>query len=95
MISKDNAKTVSILVCFEGKNRRIEINPKKCVTNPKKDFSYCARYKADNGKMYMINAVSVPGTEGAKANVKITNLSGKQIIAERQNVDVRFHRYIF
>jgi hypothetical protein len=95
MISKDNAKTVSMLVCFEGKNRRIEINPKKCVTNPKKDFSYYARYKADNGKMYMINVVSVPDTEGAKANVKITNLSGKQVIAERQNVDVRFHRYIF
>ena len=40
MINKDNAKTISMLVCFEGKNRRIEINPKKCVTNPKKDFSY-------------------------------------------------------
>ena len=95
MINKDSAKTISMLVCFEGKNRRIEINPKKCVTNPKKDFSYSALYKADNDKTYLVKAVSIPGTQGAKANVTITNRSGKQVIAERQNVDVRFHRYIF
>lgn len=95
MISKDNPKTVSMLVCFDGKNRRIEINPKKCVTNPKKDFSYSAQYKADNGKIYLVKVVSIAGTEGAKANVTITNRSGKQVIAERQGVDVRFHRYLF
>ena len=95
MLSKDNAKTISMLVCFEGKNRRIEINPKKCVTNPQKDFSYTALYKADNGKTYLIKAYSIKGTEGAKANVTISNRSGKQVIAERHNVDVRFHRYIF
>lgn len=95
MIDKDNAKTVSILVCFEGKNRRIELNPKKCVTNPRKDFAYSALYKADNGKTYLVKVVSIEGTEGAKANVTITNRSGKQVIAERHGVDVRFHRYLF
>jgi hypothetical protein len=95
MFNKDNAKTVSMLVCFEGKNRRIEINPKKCVTNPNKDFSYSSTYKADNGKTYLIKVVSIKDTEGAKANVTITNRSGNQVIAERQNVDIRFHRYIF
>lgn len=95
MIDKDNAKTVSILVCFEGKNRRIEINPKKCVTNPAKEFSYSAQYKADNGKTYLVKVTSIKGTEGAKADVVVTNRSGKQTIAERHGVDVRFHRYIF
>ena len=94
-MNKDSAKTVSILVCFEGKNRRIEINPKKCVTNPAKDFSYSALYKADNEKTYLVKVVSIPGTEGARADVTITNRSRKQIIAERHGVDVRFHRYIF
>lgn len=95
MIDKDNAKTVSILVCFEGKNRRIEINPKKCVTNANKDFSYSTQYKADNGKTYLVKVTSIKGTEGAKADVVVTNRSGKQTIAERHGVDVRFHRYIF
>ena len=95
MIDKDNKKTISMLVCFEGKNRRIEINPKKCVTNPNKDFSYSALYKADNNKTYLVRAVSVPKTKGSKADVTIFNRSGKQVIAERHNVDVRFYRYIF
>ena len=95
MIDKNNAKTVSILVCFEGKNRRIEINPKKCVTNANHDFAYSAQYKADNNKTYMVKVTSIEDTNGAKANVVITNRSGKQIIAERHNVDVRFYRYIF
>lgn len=94
MTNKENIKTVSMLVCFDGKNRRIEINPKKCQKKDK-DFTYKALYTADNGKTYLVNAVSIPGTEGAKANVTITNRSGKQIIAERQGVDVRFHRYLF
>ena len=82
-----------MLVCFEGKNRRITINPKKCVTNAKKDFSYSAQYKADNGKTYMVKACSISGTNGSKADVTITR--GKQVIAERHGVDVRFYRYIF
>ena len=94
MFSKDNPKTVSMLVCFEGKNRRIEINPKKCVKNGK-EFTYKALYAADNGKTYLVTASSIKGSEGAKANVVISNRSGKQIIAERHGVDVRFHRYIF
>lgn len=89
-------KSISILVCFEGKNRRIEINPKKCVVNSAaKEFTYNAQYKADNNKTYMVKVASIKGTEGAKADVTITNRSGKQVIAERHGVDVRFHRYIF
>ena len=88
-------KNVSILVCFEGKNRRIDINPKKCVTNPKKDFSYRGQYKADNGKTYMVKVVSCPNAQGTKADVTITNMSGKKVIAERHEVPVRFSRYIF
>ena len=72
MLNKDNPKTVSILVCFAGKNRRVEINPKKCVTNPNHDFSYSAQYKADDGKLYMVKVVSIPDTKGAKADVTIT-----------------------
>lgn len=87
---------ISMLVCFAGCNRRITINPKKCVVNKaNKSFTYKAIYKADNGKSYLVNAVSVEGSEGKKANVTITNTSGKQIIAERHNVDVRFSRYLF
>lgn len=92
----DNTKVISMLVCFEGKNRRIEINPKKCnVNNATKAFEYKTKYKADNGKTYMVTAVSVNDSNGAKANVVITNTSGKKLIAERHNVDVRFSRYLF
>lgn len=94
MINKDNPKTVSVLVCFAGCNRRIEINPKKCVKNGK-EFTYKTLYKADNGNSYMVNISSIEGTEGAKANVVVTNRSGKQVVAERNGVDVRFHRYLF
>jgi len=90
----NNNKTISILVCFEGKNRRIEINPKKCVRKCK-DFTYKALYKADNGNTYLVNVTSIAGTDGAKANVVISSRSGKKIVAERSNVDVRFYRYIF
>ena len=87
---------ISILVCFAGMNRRIEINPKKCVINQaNKTFTYKSLYKADNGTSYMVNISSIEGTNGAKANVVITNRSGKQVIAERQNVDVCFHRHLF
>lgn len=94
MINKDNPKTVSVLVCFAGCNRRIEINPKKCVKNGN-DFTYKALYSADNGKTYLVNITSIKGTNGSRANVVVTNRSGKQVIAERQGVDVRFYRYIF
>ena len=90
-----NSKVISILVCFAGKNRRIEINPKKCATTHKKDFTYSTQYKADDGKTYMVKVTSIEGTQGSKANVVITNRSGKQTIAERNGVDVRFHRYLF
>lgn len=94
MISKDSAKTVSVLVCFAGKNRRIEINPKKCVKSGK-EFTYNALYKADNGKEYRVSICSLKGSDGAKANVVISNRSGKATIAERHGVEVRFHRYLF
>jgi hypothetical protein len=96
MTKKVNAIIISMLVCFAGKNRRIEINPKKCEINKaNKSFSYKAQYKADNGNIYVVNATSIDGTNGAKAHVTITNRSGKQVIAERNGVDVRFHRYLF
>ena len=88
-------KNVSIVVCFEGKNRRVEIDPKKCVTNPNRDFSCSMRYKADNGKLYMLHIYSITGTKETRANVKITNMNGKKVIAERQDIPVRFSRYIF
>jgi hypothetical protein len=94
MIDKKNPKTVSVLVCFAGCNRRIEINPKKCVKNGK-EFTYKALYKADNGTTYNVSICSIKGSEGAKANVVISNRSGKATIAERNGVDVRFYRYIF
>jgi hypothetical protein len=96
MEKENSTKAISMLVCFAGKNRRIEINPKKAAINAKdKAFTYKASYKADDGKQYMVSVTSVAGTNGAKANVVITNRSGKQTIAERQGVDVRFHRYLF
>ena len=89
-------RTISMLICFAGSNRRVVVDPKKCVVNrAKKSFTYKAQYKADNGQTYMINATSIEGTNGSKAKVTITNRSGKQIIAERQSVDVRFYRYLF
>lgn len=91
-MAKNN--NISILVCFEGCNRRIPINAKKCVkTNH--EFTYRAQYKADNGKTYMVNVESVSGSNGAFADVVITNRSGKQVIAKRKEVAVRFYRYIF
>jgi uncharacterized protein YbcV (DUF1398 family) len=96
MAKDNNTKVISMLVCFAGKNRRIEINPKKAVVDAKaKSFTYKAVYKADDGKQYIVSATSIAGTEGAKANVVVTNRSDKQTIAERQGVDVRFHRYLF
>ena len=96
MAQNENNKTISMLVCFAGKNRRVEINPKKCEVNAKvKTFTYKTRNKADDGKLYMVNVSSIAGTNGAKADVVITNTSGKQTIAERHGVDIRFYRYIF
>ena len=95
MAFNDSPKTISMLVCFEGKNRRIVNKKKKCITNPNHDFSYRALYTADNGKTYMVEVASLVGTRGAKADVTIYNRNGKQIIAERHGVDVRFYRYIF
>ena len=89
-------KVISLVVCFLGHNHRIAIDPQKCTVNKAtKSFTYKARYTADDGKYYMVKAVSVNGSEGTRANVTITNYSGKQIIAERSNVGVRFSRYLF
>jgi len=89
----NTTKNVSMLVCFEGCNRRVVIDPKKCNVDKKnKTFSYKGLYKADNGNTYLISATSVGGY---KTNVIVSNRSGKQVIAERHNVDVRFGRYLF
>ena len=87
-------KRVSVLVCFDGKNHRIEIDPKKCVTNPNKDFSYSTTYTSDNGKKYRVLIASIENTNGSKANVVIKSLRSDKVIAERRRVEVRFYRYI-
>ena len=93
---KNILRVISMLVCFAGCNRRIEINPKKCVVNrATKMFTYKGLYTADNGTTYLVTAESLPDTNGSKAKVRITNRSGKQLIAERPCVDVRFYRYLF
>ena len=96
-MAKDiNTKTISMLVCFEGCNRRVVVDPKKCEVNKdNKSFTYKSRYKADNGKTYLITATSVKGSEGLRADVTVYNMSGKQVIAKRHNVDVRFGRYLY
>lgn len=87
----NTTKDVSMLVCFAGCNRRIVINPKKCQVNrATKSFTYKTMYKADNGKTYLIE---VNSNGGYKANVVVSK--GKEVIAERHNVDVRFGRYLF
>lgn len=92
----NTTKNVSMLVCFAGCNRRVVIDTKKCTINKKdKTFSYKTLYKADDGNTYLITATSVNGTNGLKANVIVSNKSGKTIIAERHNVDVRFGRYMY
>lgn len=89
----NTTKDVSMLVCFEGCNRRIVINPKKCQINrATKSFTYKTLYKADNGKTYLID---VKSDGGYKANVVVSKRNGKDVIAIRSNVDVRFGRYLF
>ena len=95
-LSYNTTKDVSLLVCFEGRNRRIALDPKKCSINrATKSFTYKGLYTADNGNVYHISAKSIEGSEGSKAHVIISNRSGKKAIAERANVDVRFARYLF
>ena len=78
----NTTKDISFIVCFEGKNRRILVDEKKCAVNKAKNsFTYKALYKADNGKEYLICAESLPDSNGTKANVIISNRSGKKIIA--------------
>ena len=89
-------QNVSMLVCFEGCNRRVVIDPKKCTINKaNKSFTYKALYKADNGNTYLVTATSLEGSNGLKASVKVYNRGGKKIIAERPAVDVRFGRKLF
>ena len=93
-ICYNTTRDVTILVCFAGKNQRIKIEPKKCIKN-NKNFTYNTHYKADNGTTYLVKIESIKGTNGACANVVVYSNNGKKVIAERHNVDVRFHRYIF
>ena len=96
MATYNITRNVSMLVCFEGCNRRVTIDAKKCSIDKKnKSFTYKSLYKADNGNTYLITASSVEGSNGLKANVIVFNRSGKTVIAERHNVDVRFGRYMY
>lgn len=95
-LSYNTTKDVSLLVCFEGCNRRIVLDPKKCSINKAtKSFTYKGLYTADNGNVYHIAVSSIEGTNGLKAKVIISNRNGKKAIAERPCVDVRFGRYLF
>ena len=91
---KTTSRPISMLVCFAGRNQRVEINPKKCA---KKDneFIYKTQYKAADGNTYVINVASIQGSNGSRADVLVTNRSGKKVIADRKGVAVRFSRYIF
>lgn len=96
MPTYNTTKNVSMLVCFAGCNRRVVINTKKCTINKKdRTFTYKTLYKTEDGKTYLLTATSVNGSNGLKADVIVSNKSGKEIIAKRHNVDVRFGRYMY
>ena len=80
----------SILICFAGRNRRIEIS-KKIAKIHGNGFTYKAIHKED-GATYLID---IKSENGKTANVVIYNKSGRHIIAERNNVAVRFHKYLY
>ena len=91
---KTTSRPISMLVCFAGCNQRVEINPKKCVKNGG-EFTYKTQYKTTDGNTYVVNVTSIQGSNGSRADVLITNRSGKKVIADRKGVAVRFSRYIF
>lgn len=96
MIDKHEIKRVSMLVCFAGRNYRIEIIPSKCTLNrATKMFTYSTKHKADNGKTYLLEVKSIADTEGSRANVTITDLKTKTEVAKRHGVEVRFYKYLF
>jgi hypothetical protein len=96
MIDKYDMKRVSMLVCFAGQNRRIEIKPNKCSLNrATKMFTYTTKYSAENGKTYLLEVKSIADTEGSRANVTITDLKTKTEVAKRHGVEVRFYKYLF
>lgn len=89
----NNDRRISCLVCFAGQNRRIEINPKNCQFNGT-EYKYKTLYKAKDGTKYPIEINSVAGTMGAFVNIIVYSAKGF-VIAERENVPVRFYKYLY
>lgn len=90
-------QNISLLVCFAGENQRIILDPKKCVISKEnKSFTYGANFKASDGKTYKVCIDSVPNKEkgySTHANVKVYQRS--KLVAERNNIAVRFSRKLF
>lgn len=85
------SKKTSILVCFAGRNHRIDLTKKSVKINGK-GFTCQKIYKADDGNQYLIGITS---ENGNTADVVVFNKTGKQVIASRKNVAVRFYKYLY
>lgn len=98
-MEKDKKNRVpSLLVCFAGQNQRINLNPKNIVKSEGTLSYKCKQqYTAHNGKKYIVNIESISNGKviPLKANVRVTNLSGKIEVAVRNNVTVRWAKSIF
>ena len=88
---------VAVLVCFAGRNQRIVINPKKCNINKDNGtFTYLARFVASDGITYRVQISSIPNQDkGFSTHAKVLIHRNAKIVAERNNVAVRFSRKLF
>ena len=93
MNTNKTEKRVSCLICFAGKNNRVEINPKKCVFKGR-EFTYKTLYKTSDGGKFPIEMQSRLGSDGSAVDVKIYSAKGS-VIAERENIPVRFFKYLY
>lgn len=93
-----HSKNPSVLVCFAGKLRRIDIDAKKCKRNldPVPTFTTNINYKDENDKVYRVRVESIKGIGyPTKCNVFVYNGNGQKLLAKRENVDLRFGKNIF
>ena len=96
--TSSHSKSPSVLICFAGKLRRIDIEPKKCkkCLTPTPTFSSNINYKDEQGKTYRIRVESIKGVGyPTKCNVFVYNGNGQKMLAKRENVDLRFGKNIF
>ena len=96
-ISYNCTQNVSVIVCFAGRNQRVEINPKKCVVFKDSGlFNYDCNFKASDGSTYKVRIESIPNQEkgySTHADIKVYRRS--KLIADRKNLPVRFSRKLF